>query len=283
MPERITATLVANRVLAPHTFVLRLSGCAALAETLPGQFVMLAGADWGNDPLLPRAFSLLAIVTGGGPDDDGVGRGEVAVDILVKTTGKASQRLEHALPGAGFSLLGPLGRAFPAPDAGRRDFLVAGGVGLAPLMMQAALAGRLGLADRTTLFYGGRSADDLVLLDDVAATGVSAVLATEDGTRGTRGYVTAALEQALDRDTDRQTPPTLMACGPEPMLEAVAALAHRRGLPAYLSLEGEMACGIGACLVCAVPCATRPYRYTCVDGPVFDLAELRGPYAAPTS
>jgi dihydroorotate dehydrogenase electron transfer subunit len=266
-PQRIQATLVENIVLAPKTFVLRFSGCEALAGCLPGQFVMLQAADWGTDPLLPRAFSLLAA------RPDGV------VDILGKTTGKASALMERALPGAVFHILGPLGKTFPEPSADRVDWLVAGGVGLAPLMMQAAAAGAAELAGQVTMFYGGRGAADLVLTEEVVATGAELVLATEDGSKGYRGYVTGAVEAALDARAGDAPVPTLMACGPEPMLEAVAELAHRRGLPAYLSLEGEMACGIGACLVCAVPCATRPYRYTCVEGPVFSLDELRGPYA----
>jgi dihydroorotate dehydrogenase electron transfer subunit len=267
VPQRIRATLIDNIVLAPKTFVLRLGGCEALSGTLPGQFVMISGEAWGTDPLLPRAFSLLSVRPGG------------EVDMLVKTTGKASALLEHALPGAAFHVLGPLGKAFPEPRADRHDWLIAGGVGLAPLMMQAALAGELGVGSTQTMFYGGRAAADLVLTDDVIATGAGLVLATEDGSRGHRGYVTAAVDAALDARGD-QPPPTLMACGPEPMLEAVAQLAHRRGVPAYLSLEGEMACGVGACLVCAVPCKSKPYRYTCVEGPVFELSDLAGPYAA---
>lgn len=267
--QRITATLVENRVVGPHTFVLVLDGCEALAECLPGQFAMVSSPDWGTDPLLPRAFSILATGPGG------------RADVLVKTSGKASALLERALPGAAFHLLGPLGRSFPEPSAQRTDWLVAGGVGLAPLLMHAQRAGRMGLADSVVMFYGGRSEADLVLLDDIATTGCKLVLATEDGSRGHKGYVTGAVVEALDARGDTEPPPTLLACGPEPMLEATAQLAHRRGLPGYLSLEGEMACGIGACLVCAVPCHTKPYRYTCVEGPVFSLDDLAGPYAAP--
>lgn len=267
--QRITATLVENRVVGPHTFVLVLSGCEALAECLPGQFAMLSSPDWGTDPLLPRAFSILATHAGG------------RADVLVKTSGKASALLERTLAGATFHLLGPLGQAFPEPSAERTDWLVAGGVGLAPLLMHSERAHRLGLAANVTMFYGGRSAADLVLLNDIAATGCELVLATEDGSRGHKGYVTGAVSEALDARGDADHKPTLLACGPEPMLEATAQLAHRRGLAGYLSLEGEMACGVGACLVCAVPCHSKPYRYTCVEGPVFSLDDLAGPYAAP--
>lgn len=262
---------LADRVaLAPGTFLLSFDGCGFLDGTLPGQFVMLRGRAWGSDPLLPRAFSLLD-VRPGGP------RGTRA-DLLIKTTGKASRLLEHALPGAEFSLLGPLGTAFPRPSPDRLDWLVAGGVGLAPLYMHARRAEALGLSGQVTLFYGGRGAADLVLLDRIAATGCELVLATEDGARGARGRVTEALDRALAGAAGRP-PPTLMACGPDPMLLAVARVARAHRAPCYLSLEGEMACGVGVCLACAVPCKGRPFRYTCVDGPVLPLDELAGPYA----
>lgn len=266
--QHFTATLIRNEVLAPHTFVLHLDGCAPLADVRPGQFVMLRG-EWGRDPLLPRAFSVMAVRDG------------AIAEILVKTAGRGTALLETARPGARFDLLGPLGTAFAAPSPDRTDWLVAGGVGLAPLLFHAERAARAGLAEKVRLFYGGRSARDLVLLDRLEAYGVALELVTEDGTRGTRGRVTDALAATLDarRGASAGPAPTLMACGPEPMLVAVARLARARGMKTYLSLEGEMACGIGVCLGCAVACATRPYRYTCKDGPVMDLDELRGPYA----
>lgn len=258
--------LADNVALGPGTFVLRFAGCDFLAGTLPGQFVMLRPTDWGTDPLLPRAFSVLDV------------RG-AEVDILVKATGKASRLIERALPGSRMGLLGPLGTGFPEPSASRRDWLVAGGVGLAPLYMHARRAQALGLERQVTLFYGGRSAPDLVMLDDIARTGCELVLATDDGSRGLRGRVTEAVDRALAARPSAEPPPTLMACGPDPMLVALARVARARGAPAYLSLEGEMACGVGVCLVCAVPCKGRPFRYTCVDGPVLPLDELLGRFA----
>jgi dihydroorotate dehydrogenase electron transfer subunit len=263
----VDATLVENRPVAPGTYVLTLGDCQDLAATLPGQFVMLRG-QWGTDPLLPRAFSILAVRSGG------------VAELLCKTVGKATALLERAQPGVRLHLLGPLGNWFPAPSPDRTDWLIAGGVGLAPLLMQAHRARAVGAASSTTMFYGGRSAADLVLVDQIEATGVRLVLATEDGSRGHRGYVTGAVEAALeDRGAAADRPPTVLACGPDPMLQAVASLAHARGLAGYLSLEGEMACGIGACLACAVPCQSRPYRYACKDGPVFALDELSGVYS----
>ncbi len=270
-PHSFEATLVENRPLGGHSFLLELDGCAALADARPGQFVMLRGVDWGTDPLLPRAFSLLAVRPGG------------KAALLVKAVGKATARLEQAAAGASLRLLGPLGNCFPDPESTRTDWLVAGGVGLAPLLMQAARARVMGHTDALAAFYGGRSDSDLVLVDELRATGAAVTLATEDGSAGARGYVTDALVDALDARADDAAqgarPPTLLCCGPEPMLRAVARIAHQRGLQAYLSLEGEMACGLGACLACAVPSASRPFRYACTDGPVFELSELAGQYA----
>jgi len=144
--------------------------------------------------------------------------------------------------------------------------------------MYAIRSKELGLQGQCTMFYGGRSIDDIVLQDLIHECGCELKIATEDGSLGVEGYVTKAVEEALVA-RDSASNPTLMVCGPEPMLEACARLAHQRELDAYLSLEGEMACGIGACLACAVPCQTKAYRYTCVEGPVFSLAELAGVYA----
>ena len=116
----MTARVVENRPLARGNFVLRLSlpdDGASLGKALPGQFVMLRG-EWGRDPLLPRAFSILRLSDGG-------------CEILVKAIGRGTRLLELALAGAPMTVLGPLGQPFPAPDAGRVDLLVAGEIGRA--------------------------------------------------------------------------------------------------------------------------------------------------------
>ena len=258
-----TATLLENERLGDKTFVLHLGGCEALAACEPGQFVMLRG-EWGRDPLLPRAFSVMSVSAEG------------VAEILVKTVGRGTALLDVARPGARFQVLGPLGTSFPTPSAERSDWLVAGGVGLAPLLFQLERAAAAGCAPEARLFYGGRSAGDLVLLDRIERTGARVHLATDDGTRGARGRVVSLLEPELEKVSE---PPTILACGPDPMLVALARLARPRRIPTWLSLEGEMACGIGVCLGCAVACATKPYRYTCTEGPVMSLDELRGHYA----
>jgi dihydroorotate dehydrogenase electron transfer subunit len=253
------AKISENRVLGGGYFVLRLSGCASLAPTKPGQFVMIRGA-WGRDPLLPRAFSLLSVGPGG------------TADILAKTVGRGTALLERALPGAEVDVLGPLGSSFPEPEAETTDLLVAGGVGLPPLYMQASLAADRRQVARSEMIYGGRGGDDLVLLQEMQAMGLSLFLTTENGAVGTKGLVTRALEARLVHH--RGTPLRVMGCGPNAMLWAVARIARDKGVPCFISLEEQMACGIGVCLGCAIPARSRPYRYICSNGPVFDAADV---------
>jgi dihydroorotate dehydrogenase electron transfer subunit len=224
----------------------------------PGQFVHVRVA--GLDPAaLRRPFSVY----------DAVGD---RLAVLYKTVGRGTRQLACLQPGDSVALLGPLGNGFPAPEKGSRPLLVAGGYGVAPL---AFLARRL--APLTgTLFAGGRTAADLLCLDDFAALGWEICTATEDGSLGTRGLVTAALDPWLA--ARGATPATLFACGPAPMLRAVGGRAIAAGRRAWLSLDKHMVCGLGACLAC-VQTLRRPDGSTwiarvCRDGPVFEAAEI---------
>ncbi len=262
----VAAQVLDNRPLGDQpgpNFLLRLGGCSSLHGAKPGHFVMVRGA-WGRDPLLPRAFSILAIRDG-------------ECDLLVKAMGRGTALLAGLRPSETVHVLGPLGQPFAAPTPTRHDVLVAGGVGLAPLLWHAQEAAKVGA--RVDLFYGARSARDLVLLDEIAATGCALHLATEDGSRGFSGRVTALLDEQLGQTHDERT---VLTCGPNPMMRTVVEIAARHRLPAFVSVEGEMACGIGACLGCAVPTAPhqtgrlagRPFAYACVDGPVFAADEI---------
>jgi dihydroorotate dehydrogenase electron transfer subunit len=268
------ARVTENRSLGGGYFRLSLGGCAALAGTRPGQFVMVRG-DWERDPLLPRAFSLLTV----GP------AGQAA--ILAKTVGRGTALLERAQPGVELSILGPLGTHFPAPSPDFTDLLVGGGVGIPPIYLQAEVAARQGLAHRGEVLYGGRSRHDLVLLEEMRGFGVALFLTTDDGSEGRHGLVTAELEARLDAHGapgspgrsevsggSAGRPVRIFACGPNAMLWAVARIAKARGVACFLSVEEQMACGIGVCLGCAVPARSRPFRYVCKDGPVFDAADV---------
>jgi dihydroorotate dehydrogenase electron transfer subunit len=257
------ARIVENRSLGGGYFVLRMGGCDSLGSSRPGQFVMVRG-DWGRDPLLPRAFSLLSVSSDG------------RADILAKTVGQGTALLERSVPGASLSVLGPLGTSFPAAESDTIDLLVAGGVGLPPLYMQAEHAARGGASGRCEMIYGGRTTRDLVLLSEMRAFGVPLHLATEDGSVGRRGRVTAELEARIEhlRAAQPNRKLRIMSCGPNAMLWAVGRIARKYGVECFLSLEEQMACGIGVCLGCAIPARSRPFRYVCKDGPVFLASDV---------
>jgi dihydroorotate dehydrogenase electron transfer subunit len=196
--------------------------------------------------------------------------------MLAKAVGRGTRLLESSPLGTRVAVLGPLGTSFPDPSPETLDLLVAGGVGLPPLFMQAERAARQGMVDNCEMLYGGRNAHDLLLLGEMHALGLRSHLATEDGSAGRRGRVTAELEARIDhhRGSNPGAKLRILACGPREMLWAVARIAEPLGIECYLSMEERMACGIGVCLGCAVPARSRPFRYMCSDGPVFLASDL---------
>jgi len=217
----------------------------------PGQFTMIRSPEWGQAPLLPRPMSFLS----GGP----------VPSLLVKVCGDGSARLGHAEPGEPFLMLGPLGTAWHSPDPNRRQVLVAGGVGIAPLLFLARTLGKT--QKRPLLLYGGRTQRDLPLADD-AADVCEVQVTTDDGSLGHRGRVTDLLPDALGPDVE------VFTCGPDRMMAAVARLCARAGVPCEVSLEAPMACGYGVCLGCAIPAAKGGYIYACVSGPCIDAQDI---------
>lgn len=262
--DQFQVDVASNRLLGGGYFVLELTSAQPnpVAEARPGQFVMLRG-EWGRDLLNGRAFSVLE------PIDSR------RFSVLLKVFGRGTALMRQMDVGDRMTVTGPLGHGFP-PPSDRTQLLVAGGVGLPPLHLQARVAAATGRAKDVEMFYGGRTADDLVLTDALRAWGVHTVLATEDGSRGERGRVTAPLLARLDRAARDGEPVELLACGPTPMLKAVREIGLARGVPTYLCLEEMMACGFGVCLGCAVPVhGQKPYAYCCTDGPVFEAREVR--------
>jgi dihydroorotate dehydrogenase electron transfer subunit len=254
-----TAHVQENHDLGGGFTWLRLDRCAPLADSRPGQFVMVRGGAWERDPLLPRAYSVLWA------DGD-------QAELLIHTVGRGSALLAHTRVGETLQLLGPLGSSFPDPDPdpGSHDLLVAGGCGLAPLHFAARRAIAADRAAQLELLLGARTAAGLVLLEPLRRARLTLHLATEDGSHGDRGLVTDALRRRLGG----RRPSRILACGPQPMLLAVRALAREHHVACHVSVEAPMACGVGACLGCAVPGRSVPYHYVCHEGPVFDAEEV---------
>jgi dihydroorotate dehydrogenase electron transfer subunit len=267
MPVDVEAVVRSNTRLSDDYSVVALDAPAIAERARPGQFVMVKPAR-GTDPLLRRPFSIFEVLTGA----DGRPAG---VTLLNKRVGVGTTLLYQVEPGRRLACLGPLGRPFTLIDAPAEAWLVAGGVGLAPFATLAAALRARGVA--VTLFYGGRRSADLFYTELFERLGASLTLATEDGSRGRRGLVTVPLGEALAARAGAP-PLTLYACGPTPMMRAVARLAADHARPAEVSLEQVMGCGLGGCYSCVVRVrrGEQPPHFvrSCVEGPVFDAREV---------
>jgi dihydroorotate dehydrogenase electron transfer subunit len=230
-------------------------------DVAAGQFAMVRSEAWGNSPLLPRPMSLL---TGGRRPS-----------ILIKVIGEGTRRMAVASSGELFLLLAPLGKPWSAAPSEHRPVLVAGGVGVAPLLFFAReLAARAALARaRPLVLYGGRTAGDLPLHEELASVSEMRV-ATEDGSRGVTGRVTALLAAALDDARDYRSPIKVYTCGPHAMMAKVAAACAERRVPCEVSLETPMGCGYGVCLGCPVARSSGGFLYACTEGPCVDAASI---------
>jgi dihydroorotate dehydrogenase electron transfer subunit len=240
--------VIENRIIDPGFIRLTLLAPAIVQKASPGQFVMLYLPP-NRQQQLPRPLSIFKVDRK---------RGELTLFFQVK--GEGTGILADLKTGSTIKLLGPLGTGFPALPGNL--LLVAGGMGIAPLVYLAATASK-----PCAIIYAACTAAQLVCpAADLEIPGVTLFEATEDGSRGDKGTAIDLLSRLLNADPDRYR--AIFSCGPRPMLKAVAELGRLTGLPTWISLEERMACGIGACLGCAVA-TTDGYKRVCHDGPVF--------------
>lgn len=221
----------------------------------PGQFCMLNLAG-GLSLVFGRPFSILA-TTGS------------RLALLYKVVGRGTARLREAAVGAPVTCLAPLGRPFPAPDP-RPRLLLAGGVGLPPLLAWEARWGR----SRDLCCVGGRDGGDLPwdLLGPAWRASVDRAVALPADRAAFAGNVVELARSLLPAGAP---PHVVLACGPSPLLRAAAALAAERGWDCLVSVEERMGCGYGVCRGCVVPRAGGDgYATACKDGPVFDALDL---------
>jgi len=266
VPFDVAAEVLSNRQLSSDYNVLTLAAPDIAAQALPGQFVMVKAGN-GLEPYLRRPFSVFEVLR-----DQGRVRG---LSLLSKRIGPSTRQLYDARQGDRIQCLGPLGRPFVPVSAPAEAWMVAGGVGLAPF---ATLADALRAKNVTSrLYYGARTAQELFFLDEFAILGVNLVLTTEDGTQGERGRVTVPLERDL-KSRASDAPLMIYACGPEPMLAAVARIAAAHGRPSQVSVERVMGCGLGGCYSCVIPIVSSsgpPHHVrSCGAGPVLRGDEI---------
>jgi dihydroorotate dehydrogenase electron transfer subunit len=179
--------------------------------------------------------------------------------------------MQYLKPGETLSLIGPLGHGFPAGTPGHFPVLVAGGYGMAALYLTARTLKQRGVA-----FFGGRTAQDILCVDDFKQLGWDLRVTTEDGSLGTRGVVTDAIDLWWAKE-GRGLKPEFFVCGPTGMLRAVAERAERNKWTAWVSVDNNMGCGVGACLTCVLKVREGDdwtWARACREGPVFDSGRI---------
>jgi dihydroorotate dehydrogenase electron transfer subunit len=280
---KVQAEVVSNQKAGPDIYLLRLLAPGPARRVRPGQFFMLRTGP-GPEPLLARPFSAHGV------DSD-------QVLILYRVVGRGTGLLSRAQVGANLTLWGPLGRGFDLEAS--RPLLVAGGMGHAPLAFAAQV---LEAGGKKAVYLSGGSTREVIepledqlrsrlrysLADDLGpfleadpdATGpdqtprpcVAKATSTEDGSLGKKGLVTELLADILSAYPERFD--GVIACGPVAMLKAVIRACPETQVSCQVSLEAPMACGLGACLGCAVPARGGGYVRACQEGPVMDAAQV---------
>lgn len=269
--KRFDTELVSLRPLAREYFELRFHWPLALPSVrtssglqdsapesipdstpVPGTFMTIRTGG-GYDPVLRRPFAF---------SDYDSSRNEAAV--IFQKRGRGTSWLAMLQSGASLDILGPLGKGFSPPPKGARPVLVAGGIGLGPVLYLSnflAVEAAAGRSEAPLTVLGFRSVDFVPRIDLPAHT----VICTDDGSAGFHGTVMDWL-----RSADTGLPPIYYGCGPLPMMAALDRLAVQHRAPFQAAVEQWMACGIGACAGCAVAMKDGSYIKACVDGPVAD-------------
>lgn len=259
MAELVKGLLLENEAIGEDYFRLEVSAPSLARQAQPGQFVQLKCGET-LDPLLRRPISIHRY-----EQERGI------VEFLVRRKGQGTVWLGNRRPGEMLDLIGPLGRGFSLVKG--KALLVGGGIGVAPLLSLAETLHKGGASPVTLL--GAGSARDLLRVAEFERASQVVKISTLDGSAGRQGLVTALLQEELEQGFDG----FIYTCGPEPMLEAVAALAGQYGLKGEASLEANMACGIGVCLGCTCRIYGKQgetYAHVCTDGPVFPLEVVKG-------
>ena len=275
------AIILKNKKVLSLYYKMRLS-CDGFSDVSPGQFVMIK-INNSYDPFLRRPMSIHRIIPPHHPLKKG-DKGEF--EMLYQVVGKGTNIMSELKKGDEIDVLGPLGRGFWIPEKIERAIIVAGGIGVAPMV---ALSEKLRITNyklRISVFIGGKTNDDILCKEDFKKIGAKIHIATEDGSMGKKGISVDLFKKFV---TDSQSSifnlqsSIVFACGPQGMLKAVADIARDKNIACQVSLDKRMACGTGACLGCVVKTKqktedrrqkTEVYKCVCTDGPVFDAEEI---------
>lgn len=252
---KMTSTILQQECIGTDIYSLWLDAPQIASQAKPGQFISVYSNDSGR--VLPRPISICEI-----------DREKGALRIVYRIAGKGTKEFSDMKAGETLDILGPLGNGFPMDVIkGKRVFMMGGGIGVPPMVQTAKEA-----EAEVTVIAGYRNSE-IFLKEELEQNG-TLVIATEDGSVGTKGNVMDAIrENHLEADV-------IFACGPTPMLRAIKTYAEENGILCYISMEEKMACGVGACLACV--CKSKDVDHhshvhnkrICKDGPVFLSTEV---------
>ncbi|MCI2106922.1 MAG: dihydroorotate dehydrogenase electron transfer subunit [Intestinimonas sp.] len=248
MPIQRECTIMRAEKLNPFAWSLTLDAGELARAALPGQFIHVK---CGDSRLLRRPISIC--------DTDGN-----CLRMVFEVRGEGTAWLSRRHTDETLDVLGPLGHGFDL--SGRKLLAVGGGIGVPPILNVVRHC-----KGEAHAILGFRSVDRAMLLDEFRAASSTVSVASDDGSIGTHGFVDALVREKLKGERDVAG---VLACGPRPMLRAVAKAAAEAGVPCQVSMEERMGCGVGACLVCACKMADGAYRHVCKDGPVFRAEEV---------
>jgi dihydroorotate dehydrogenase electron transfer subunit len=244
--------LIEKRLLRPDCAEFWLEASpAVLAACAPGRFLHI---DCGPEFSLRRPIGICRIREG-------------ALSVVFALRGAGTSRLAETPVGGTVDCVGPLGKGFDLARKKKR-LLIGGGTGTPPILFAAEVLAKSGQAADVLLAFG--SASQVILVDEMTALCHEATISTDDGSLGVHARADHAAAALLDGAAYDE----IVVCGPTPMMKAIAALAKARGVACQVSLEERMACGIGACLVCACKLADGAVAHVCTDGPAFDAAHV---------
>jgi len=242
------AAIKANTELMPQVHLMWLEAPYIASQTQPGQFVMVR---CGDDTLLRRPFSTHQLEGN-------------RLALLFNVVGWGTRWLSQCQAGDSLDLLGPLGNGYSINPDSKNLLLVAGGIGVAPLVFLAQQAAKLGCS--VTLLLGAKTATELYP-QRLLPSGIELIIATEDGSAGKRGLITDLLPDFIGWADQ------VFACGPMPMYKIMAQMPELRNKPVQISLEVRMGCGLGVCYGCNIK-TKNGLKQVCRDGPVFELNEI---------
>ncbi|MGD9014413.1 MAG: dihydroorotate dehydrogenase electron transfer subunit [Candidatus Omnitrophota bacterium] len=279
---QIKAQIISNVRIANDYYRLTLNAPKIAQAAWPGQFVMLRTTP-GYEPFLRRPFSIHGLIynsqlTAHNQKKKSQARG---IMILYRTVGKGTKILSKEKPGRYLDILGPLGNGFDyqlSITDNRLPVLVAGGIGVAPMVFLAQQLTSHKLAERIEekpiVLIGAKTKKEILCKKEFASLGLNVKISSDNGSAGFKGKVTQLLKIIVR--TNRHAPRyiAIFACGPKSMLQEIASISSQYSIPAQISLDEYMACGLGVCLGCMVN-TRKGQKLVCRDGPVFDASRIK--------